>query len=143
MQLKLGRLFLSVLVLITCISFTNAQEISQKEIGTQLKMVHEILYLRDTVKTLEEQKKILTETSNTNSAIVELKDTQIKMLLEVISEYEKLKKVYIAHIELQNQIINNNNKVISEYQKVSSKNNALNTIKTVLYTILGVLIGKV
>lgn len=137
MHLIVGFLILGVLV-----AFANCQDISQEEVDAQLKMVNEITYLRDKVRVLESQKSILTETNNTKSEILKLKDLQINTLLEVISEYDKLIKVYNDQIGLQNQIISNNGKIVEEYQKASNRNNTWNTIKTVLYTLLGVMIGK-
>lgn len=117
--------------------------ISQEEINTQLKMANEIEYLRGAVRNLESQKSVLVETNNLQAKISELKDAQIRTLLEVISEYEKLKAVYSDQIKVQGEMLSNSNQIVKEYQKASSRNNTLNTIKSVLYALLGVFVGKI
>lgn len=143
MRTILNKLMVIGILIVLSSSYGYSQDINQEEINTQLKMVAEITYLRGTVATLESQKQVLTETLKLKEEIQSLKDQQIKVLLDVINRYEELKNVYESQINLQQEIIVNNNGIIAEYQKVTNKNNTLNTIKTILYTMLGVLIGKI
>lgn len=143
MRTKLNKLMAIVILIVLSSSYSYSQNINQEEINTQLKMVSEITYLRGTVDTLESQKQVLTETIKLQEEVQKLKDRQIIVLLDVINRYEELKNVYESQIDLQQEIIVNNNSIIAEYQKVTNKNNTLNTIKTILYTMLGVLIGKI
>lgn len=143
MRTRLNKLMVIGILIVLSSSYGYSQDINQEEINTQLKMVAEITYLRGTVATLESQKQVLTETLKLKEDIQSLKDQQIKVLLDVINRYEELKNVYESQINLQQEIIVNNNGIIAEYQKVTNKNNTLNTIKTILYTMLGVLIGKI
>jgi hypothetical protein len=143
MRTRLNKLMVIGILIVLSSSYGYSQDINQEEINTQLKMVAEITYLRGTVATLESQKQVLTETLKLKEEIQNLKDQQIKVLLDVINRYEELKNVYESQISLQQEIIVNNNGIIAEYQKVTNKNNTLNTIKTILYTMLGVLIGKI
>ena len=143
MRTRLNKLMVIGILIVLSASYGYSQDINQEEINTQLKMVAEITYLRGTVATLESQKQVLTETLKLKEEIQILKDQQIKVLLDVINRYEELKNVYESQISLQQEIIVNNNGIIAEYQKVTNKNNTLNTIKTILYTMLGVLIGKI
>lgn len=143
MRVVLNKLMVIIIFLAISVSYSYSQDLKQEEINTQLKMVAEITFLRNTVATMESQKQVLSETLKLQQEVQHLKDQQIKVLLDVISRYEELKTVYESQINLQQEIILNNNNIIAEYQKINNKNNTLNTIKTILYTMLGVLIGKI
>lgn len=143
MSIKKCSMVVIFVLTIILTSTTRAQSvITDNEIKEQLKMIAELEKIRSENSVLLQQKATLEQTLSLNEKIIILKDTQIKTLLEVIEEYIKLKDMYNSQIEFQKGIIENSNKIIEIQNKVNKKNTTLDTIKSVLYAILGVVIGS-
>lgn len=137
-------LILTFILLVSLSAQSKAQTVmTESEIKTQSLMVAEISYLREANKTLLSQREVLDNTIKTQETVLSLKDKQIQILLEVIANYEVLKGMYSSQIEFQQKIIDNSNKIIESQQKLKKSGNFLDTLKSVLYAMLGVVVARV
>ena len=136
---------LSTLLMIICLSVTATAQttVTDEEVKTQLKMVNEIEFLRNSNKLLSDTKLNLESTVKLQTSVIELKDKQLSLLLEVVSQYEKLREAYVAQIDFQKTVIENDRDIIKNQSAISKKSKILDSIKSVFLALLGVVVGRV
>ena len=131
--------------MIICLSVTATAQttVTDEEVKTQLKMVNEIEFLRNSNKLLSDTKLNLESTVKLQTSVIELKDKQLSLLLEVVSQYEKLREAYVAQIDFQKTVIENDRDIIKNQSAISKKSKILDSIKSVFLALLGVVVGRV
>lgn len=142
MQVIKYTIFIAIfLTILNCQSYSQSV-FSELELEQQTRLITELQYLRSSNKILNESKEVLESTVKIQTQIDELKSKQITMLLDIINNYEILKTRYEDQIKFQQVLIDNSNKIIESQQKLKKSGNVLDTIKSVLYAMLGVIIGR-